>query len=63
MIRFITEHRGRFGVESTCRVFRQAAPGFITSRGYRAAFRRAPSARALSDQVLGAEIERVHAES
>lgn len=44
-------------------MLRQADRGFITSRGYRAALRRAPSARALSDQVLGAEIERLHAEN
>ena len=63
MIRFITEHRGRFGVEAICRVLRLAVRGFITSRGYRAAVRRAPSARALSDLVLGAEIERLHTEN
>lgn len=62
MIRFITEHRVRFGVEAICRVLRLAVRGFITSRGYRAALRREPSARALSDQVLGAEIERLHGE-
>ena len=37
MIRFITEHRDRFGVELICRVLRSAVQGFLTSRGYRAA--------------------------
>lgn len=63
MIRLITEHRDRFGVEAICRVLRLAVRGFITSRGYRAALRREPSARSLSDQVLGAEIERLHGEN
>lgn len=35
--------------------------GFITSRGYRAAKRRAPSARTLRDEVLIAELKRIHA--
>ncbi len=35
MIRFIDEHKDRFGVEPICRVLRPAVQGFITSRGYR----------------------------
>ncbi len=34
---------------------------FISSRGYRAAKRRAPSARALRDEVLVGELKRIHA--
>ncbi|MFS0388561.1 hypothetical protein ACL1BY_13785, partial [Corynebacterium striatum] len=34
--------------------------GFITSRGYRKATTRVPSARALSDSLLIPEIQRVH---
>ncbi len=36
---------------------------FITSRGYRKATTRVPSARALSDSLLIPEIQRVHAEN
>lgn len=52
MIRFITEYRDRFGVELICRVLRPAVQGFLTSRGYRAAVGRAPSARRLRDDLL-----------
>ncbi|MDR6200781.1 putative transposase [Microbacterium sp. SORGH_AS428] len=34
IIRFINEHRDRFGVELICRVLRPAVQGFLTSRGY-----------------------------
>lgn len=63
MIRFIDEHRDRFGVEAICRVLSATECGFITSRGYRAAKTRAPSARALRDEILVAELRRVHAEN
>jgi transposase InsO family protein len=39
---------------------RAAEVGFVTARGYRAAKTRAPSARHLSDELLGAEIARLH---
>ena len=63
MIRFIDEHRNQFGVELLCRVVRDAVPGFLTSRGYRAAKARVPSARQLKDELLVPEIERLHAEN
>ncbi|MGW9763449.1 hypothetical protein ACUXGK_001969 [Micrococcus aloeverae] len=49
MIAFIDEHRDRFGVEAICRVLSATERGFITSRGYRGAKTRPPSARALRD--------------
>ena len=63
MIRFIDEHRDRFGVEVICRVLRPAVQGFLTSRGYRAAVDRSPSARRLRDDLLVPEIARLHAEN
>lgn len=39
-----------------CRTLRATECGFITSRGYRAAKSRPLSARALSDELLGAEL-------
>ena len=62
MIKFINEHRDHFGVELICRVLRPAVQGFLTSRGYRAAVRREPSARRLKDELLVPEIVRLHAE-
>ena len=61
MIRFIDEHRDRFGVEPICRVLDEAEGGFITSRGYRAAKTRVRSARALKDDLLIPEVQRIHA--
>jgi putative transposase len=52
-VRFITEHKGRWGVEPICRVL-QVAPS-----SYYAAIRRLPSARRQRDEVLKAEIRRV----
>src|SRR5690606_4810438 len=52
MIRFIDEHRDRFGVEFLCRTLRAAVRGFLTSRGYRAAKKRLPSPRQLRDEIL-----------
>lgn len=63
MIRFIDEYRDRFGVELICRVLRPAVQGFLTSRGYRAAVGRAPSARQLRDDLLIPEVARLHAEN
>ncbi len=63
MIRYIDEHKDQFGVEAICRVLRPAVRGFITSRGYRAAKTRAPSARSLKDELLVPEIVRLHAEN
>nr|WP_248242382.1 IS3 family transposase [Microbacterium kunmingense] len=63
MIRFIDEHRDRFGVELICRVLRPAVQGFLTSRGYRSAVGRAPSARQLRDDLLVPEVARLHAEN
>jgi len=61
MIAFIDEHRDRFGVEFLCRTLRAAVRGFLTSRGYRAAKQRTPSARQLRDELLVPEIQRLHA--
>ena len=63
MIRFIDEHRDRFGVEAICRTLRATTCGFITSRAYRAAKTRPASARALRDEVLLPEIKRIHQEN
>ena len=57
MIAYIDSHRERFGVEPICRAL-QFAPST-----YWSAKRRAPSARARRDEVLKAEIARVHAEN
>ena len=42
---------------------RAAEVGFVTARGYRAAKSRPASARTLSDQLIGGEIVRLHAEN
>ncbi|MGO1839660.1 MAG: IS3 family transposase [Candidatus Microbacterium stercoravium] len=63
MIRFIDEHRDQFGVEFLCRVLKDAVPGFLTSRGYRAAKTRVPSARQLKDELLVPEVQRLHDEN
>jgi putative transposase len=52
-VKYITEHRDRFGIEPICRVL-QVAPAT-----YYAAVSRAPSIRALHDDVLKDEIRRV----
>jgi putative transposase len=56
MIAYIDRHKDRFGVEPICRVLP------IAPSTYHAAKRRPPSARALRDTKLKAEIARVHAE-
>lgn len=57
------EHAGCFGVEAICRTLAATECGFITARGYRAAQRRPASARALRDEILLPEIERLHQEN
>jgi putative transposase len=52
-VRFITDHRSRWGVEPICRVL-QVAPS-----SYYAAMHRPPSARRRRDEALQAEIRRV----
>lgn len=63
MISYIDAYKDQFGVEAICRVLKQGDRGFITSRGYRKATTRVPSARALSDSLLIPGIQRVHAEN
>src|SRR5512139_2703448 len=60
MIAYIDAHRDQFGVELICAVLRAAIPGFLTSRGYRAARTRPPSDREIRDEQLMAELARVH---
>jgi putative transposase len=60
-VAFIDEVRDRFGVEPVCRVLAQHGVR-IAPRTYYAATTRPPSARALRDQRVLAEIERVHAD-
>lgn len=57
MSAFVDRHRDRFGVEPMCREIEASASA------YRARRTRPPSARALSDDYLLGEIERVHAGS
>lgn len=63
MIRYVDAYRDQFGVELICRVLGNTAGGFLTSRGYRAAKSRPMSNRAIRDQVLGDELERLHADN
>ena len=63
MIAFIDVMKDRFGVELVCRTIRAAEVRFVTARGYRAAKSRPASARTLSDQLIGGEIARLHAEN
>lgn len=63
MIGYVDMYRDRFGVEAICRTLRATESGFITARGYRAAKTRLPSSRRLSDQLLGTELTRLHAEN
>lgn len=57
MSTFVDQHRDRFGVEPICREIEASASA------YRARKRRPPSARALRDIYLLAQIKRVHAGS
>jgi transposase-like protein len=63
MIRYVDTFKDRFGVEAICRILGATECGFVTARGYRAAKTGPASARALSDQLLGAEMGRLHAEN
>lgn len=58
-MRFIGEHKSRFGVEPICRVLTQHGCAIAPSTYYDAA-RRAPSARSRRDELLKAAISRVH---
>jgi transposase InsO family protein len=64
MIRFIDEHKDRFGVEPIVDVLREASAdgdaGFLSVSGYYAALRRPPSARAVRDEQLKDRIGQVH---
>ncbi|WP_163729049.1 IS3 family transposase [Mycolicibacterium psychrotolerans] len=60
MIAYIDAHRDQFGVELICRILRAAIPGFLTSRGYRAARTRPPSDREIRDEQLIADLRVVH---
>jgi len=61
-VRFISEHKSRFGVEPICRVLTgHGVP--IAPSTYYDAVRRGPSARARRDEQLKAAIARVHAEN
>ena len=62
MIAFIDEHRSRFGVEPICRVLREHDCG-IAPNTYWVAKQRPPSARALRDVELVAEVHRVFVEN
>ena len=59
-MRFISEHKDRFGTGPICRVLSQHGCPIAPSTYYDAV-NRAPSARAARDEQLKAEIQRVHA--
>jgi putative transposase len=63
MIRYVDMFRDRFGVEAICRTLGATECGFLTARGYRFAKARPVSARAVRDEMLRAEIVRLHAEN
>jgi len=63
MIAYIDTHRDQFGVELICTVLRAAIPGFLTSRGYRAARTRPPSDREIRDEQLMGELVKMHQEN
>jgi putative transposase len=63
MIRFISENKGRFGVEPIVGVLRGTDAGFLSVSGYYAALRRPPSARAQRDEQLKERISQVHREN
>lgn len=60
MIRFVDEHKGRFGVEPIIGVLRGTDAGFLSVSGYYAAKTRPPSARSIADTALGEQIRQVH---
>ncbi len=55
MTRFIDTHRGRFGVEPTCRVLQVAPSTYYAARG------RPRSARRVRDEALKVKLRHVHA--
>jgi putative transposase len=61
-VAFIDEHRSRFGVEPICRVLTEHGCK-IAPNTYWVAKKRPPSKRARRDEILRAEIERVHVEN
>ena len=63
MIQYVDTFKDRFGVEAICRTLGVTECGFITARGYRSAKARPLSARALSDELLGSEMIRLHVEN
>lgn len=64
MIAFIDEYRDRFTVEFICTTLnKEREGGFLTSRGYRDAKRRVPSARQVRDRELVAVVRKVHSEN
>jgi putative transposase len=63
MIAYVDAYRDQFGVELICGVLRAAIPGFLTSRGYRAARTRPPSDREIRDEQLMTELATVHREN
>ena len=64
MITYIDAYKDQFGARVHLQSLKQADPGLlITSRGYRQATTRVPSARASSDSLLIPEIQRVHAQN
>lgn len=64
MIAFIDEYRDRFSVEFICRMLnKEREGGFLSSRGYRGAKKRAPSARQVGDRELVELVGQIHAEN
>jgi putative transposase len=57
MIAYIDQHRDRYGVEPICRVLPIAPSTYYDAKRW------PPSARALRDEELKAEIRRVHADN
>ena len=60
MIRFVDEHKDRFGVEPLISVLRATDAGFLSVSGYYAAKTRPPSARQVADTALCEQISAVH---
>jgi putative transposase len=61
-VRFISDHKARFGVEPICRVLTEHGCAIAPS-SYYDALGRGPSARAIRDEQLKAAITRVHQEN
>jgi putative transposase len=60
IVAFINDHKGVYGVEPICRVITEHGMKIASSTYYDAAGRR-PSARAVRDEQLQADIARIHA--